>query len=293
MDHFWFTELLQSGEGDWLDWKVKLHSGLENRKNASDEDKILGKAKLLKDLAALANSVNTNNTRYLVRGVNDLGASRKIVGVTEHFDDSEFQTWVTNAFDPPIKLEYEEFKPESGKMVGVFKITFDPKGPHVPKQNFGEELREGQVWFRRGTQNRVARRADLDTLIKIDPLICGRFDGTDLQRRVAAHYAPRKLIAKGFERKAEFMAEGYEIAYVPGTRQEIQLMAAPNNPLPSMIILVEPATKDLTKGSSVLVKPQPTDNPFHQFRGLERVGKGKSLGQIKNESAVSRGWSEE
>ena len=48
-----------------------------------------------------------------------------------------------------------------------------------------------------------------------------------------------------------------------------------------------------TKGSSVLVKPQPTDNPFRQFRGLERVGKGKNFQEIQLESRTSRGWSEE
>jgi antitoxin PrlF len=48
-----------------------------------------------------------------------------------------------------------------------------------------------------------------------------------------------------------------------------------------------------TNGLTIEIKPQPRDNPFRQFRGLERVGKGKSLKQIKDESAVSRGWSEE
>jgi antitoxin PrlF len=48
-----------------------------------------------------------------------------------------------------------------------------------------------------------------------------------------------------------------------------------------------------TNGLTIEVKPQSRDNPFRQFRGLERVGKGKSLKQIKGESAISRGWSEE
>ncbi len=43
-------------------------------------------------------------------------------------------------------------------------------------------------------------------------------------------------------------------------------------------------------GASIEIKPQHRENPFRQFRGVERIGKGKSLQQIVAETEESRGW---
>jgi antitoxin PrlF len=48
-----------------------------------------------------------------------------------------------------------------------------------------------------------------------------------------------------------------------------------------------------TKGLNVEIKPQPQANPFRQFRGTERTGKGKSLTTLQAESSAERGWDEE
>lgn len=159
-----FSDLLKYGEDNWLDWKRELHYALEYQ-SSQHADWEAGKGILLKDLAALANSMSGKDKRYLIRGVQDHGHKREIIGVSKRFDDADFQTWVKNAFDPPLRIHYETIEPEPGKLVGVFAIEFDPKGPHVAVQSVGGKLFEGQVWLRRGTQNDFARRADLEVLI--------------------------------------------------------------------------------------------------------------------------------
>ena len=47
------------------------------------------------------------------------------------------------------------------------------------------------------------------------------------------------------------------------------------------------------KGPNVEIRPQPQANPFRQFRGAERSGKGKSLATLQAESRTERGWDEE
>jgi hypothetical protein len=238
MDNTLLSDLLRFGEQDWLEYKSELHFALEHHDNAhADWEK--GKGVLLKDLVALANSPISRSDRYFLRGVRDFGHERKIIGIKKRFDDAHFQDWVSKAFDPPIKMVYEELEPESGKIVGVFRITFDPKSPHIPIQNFGEELRVGQVWFRRGTQNTAAKRADLDILIRTEPIRLTRFDNTEEERILKAHYSPKTLVLPSYGTQHTKIMQGYELAYYPGTRREIHVGAA-HLATPKHILMVKP-----------------------------------------------------
>jgi Putative DNA-binding domain len=238
MDSALMLDLLQFGERDWLEYKSELHFALEHHDNAHGEWE-KGKGVLLKDLVALANSPIPRNDRYLLRGVKDFGHERKIVGIKKRFDDAHFQDWVSKAFDPPIKMVYEELEPELGKIVGIFQITFDPKSPHIPIQNFGEELRVGQVWFRRGTQNTAAKRADLDILVRTEPIRLTRFDNTEEERILKAHYAPRTLVLPSYGTQHTKIMQGYELAYYPGTRKEIHV-GQTHLAIPDSILMVKP-----------------------------------------------------
>ncbi len=233
-----FPDLLKYGEADWLDWKRELHHALEYQ-SSQHTDWDVGKGTLLKDLAALANSLSVRDKRYLVRGVQDHGHTREIIGVSKIFDDAEFQTWVKNAFDPPLKIQYDTIEPEPGKLVGVFAIEFDPKGPHVAIQSIGGKLFAGQVWLRRGSQNDFARRADLEVMLVTEPVVLRRFHGTDTERILTDHYAPRELSLPTFGRQHEMLLLGYDIAYWPGTRREIHIGPA-HLPHPEHILMVKP-----------------------------------------------------
>ncbi len=233
-----FPDLLKYGEADWLDWKRQLYSGLELQAIDRSEWEI-GKGTLLKDLAALANSMSVKDKRYLIRGVQDHGYKREIIGVSKQFDDADFQTWVKNAFDPPLKIHYETIEPEPGKLVGVFAIEFDPRGPHVAVQSVGGKLFEGQVWLRRGTQNDFARRADLEALLVTTPICLPRWGGTGAEKILTAHYAPRELSLPLFGRQHEMLLDGYDVAYWPGTRREIHIKPA-HLSSPEHILMVKP-----------------------------------------------------
>ena len=231
-----FSDLLKYGEADWLDWKRELHHALEYRKS-QHTDWEAGKGTLLKDLASLANSMSVNDKRYLIRGVQDHGYKREIIGVSKRFDDADFQTWVKNAFDPPLKIHYETIEPEPGKLVGVFAIEFDPRGPHVAVQSVGGKLFEGQVWLRRGTQNDFAHREDLEALLVTAPCRFQQFS-RGAEKILTAHYTPRELSLPNFGEHHEMLLNGYELAYWPGIRREIHIEPS-NYPYPVQILMVK------------------------------------------------------
>ena len=238
MDLAKFTELLRSGEANWLDWKRQLDPILEHQ-TSSHSDWNKSKGILLKDIAALANTISSREKRYLIRGVEDQGHERIVLGITKQFDDATFQTWVNQVFDPPIQLHYEEFEAEPGKVVGIFEITFDPKGPHIALQDLGPLCR-GQIWLRRGSSNDFARRADLDTLLKHDPIFLPNMHEATLAP-LKQHYSPREVVLPRFGMQHVKLAEGYELAFWPGTRQEVHVGSSPQNP--DHIAMLKPDNK--------------------------------------------------
>jgi Putative DNA-binding domain len=236
MDSAELAELLNSGEANWLDWKRQLDPVLEYQdKSSKDWDK--GRGTLLRDIAALANAISSEENRYLIRGIEDGGHQRTIVGISKHFDDADFQTWVRQVFDPPIQFHYEELEAEPGKIVGVFEITFDPKGPHVAIQDVGP-LRKGQIWLRRGSQNDFAKRADLDVLIKTEPVELQRLFGDSIDH-LTKHYSPREVVFPSFGDQYIKCLQGYELAFWPGTRQEVHIRSA-HLQRPELIAMLKP-----------------------------------------------------
>jgi predicted HTH transcriptional regulator len=232
-----FAELLKSGESNWLDWKRQLDPILEQQ-TSSHSDWNKGKGTLLKDIAALANAISSREKRYLIRGVQDHGHARTIIGITKRFDDSTFQTWVNQTFDPPIHIHYEEIEAEPNKIVGIFEITYDPKGPHVSLQDLGP-LHKGQIWLRRGTSNDFAKRADLDALLKHDAIVLPNFGAGEAIAKLQEYYSPREVIFPSFGNQYIMCTQGYELAFWPGTRQQVHIQPA-HLQRPELIAMLKP-----------------------------------------------------
>ena len=51
-------------------------------------------------------------------GVRDHGSHREVTGISKNWDDTIFQTWAENTFEP---LHYSEFD-HAGKTVGGFEV---------------------------------------------------------------------------------------------------------------------------------------------------------------------------
>jgi predicted HTH transcriptional regulator len=163
-----FEHLLDLPEGERLDWKATFPQGLERA--AHTEEHKTARGTLLKDLLALANAPG-DSVRHLVYGVKDQISTRHVVGVSHQVDDAELRDWIRNAIEPSIKFVYDPFEYDS-KQVAVFTLYPTKDRPYVAAEDMGKKFHKGQVWYRDGTQNRVAvgelRQMFTDTGIELE-----------------------------------------------------------------------------------------------------------------------------
>lgn len=212
--------LLPEPESLYLDWKMDFPPELAQSRPQPEWDK--GRAKLLRSLVALANSHGPTHA-HLVYGVEDLGAERRIHGISRSFDDADFQQWAENTFDPPPTFRYAEVKWGESTVVGMFRIERTPDYPHVVQARLGGILSEGQVWFRRGSKNTVALRSDLQRMFLGEtPVKIARLDDPTL-KQINEHYhgQGRQTTLPRFAERDSRLAQGYEVAAYPGTRREV------------------------------------------------------------------------
>jgi len=218
------SELLGHEEQPWLDWKREFPPGLVP--GAKHPEREAHRGKLLKSLVSIANSI-ADEHGYLVYGVDDGTRPRKVAGVDQVFDDAEFQDWNQKSFSPPVQFQfrYEGF---GGKFVGIFDIVPSSDYPHVCALDVGTELREGQVWFRRGSRNTLARHADLRRMFAPqEPLRTDQPNGA-LLVSVRELWEPQgwRLVWQGVNDRDEKLAQGWRVAYAPESRREIRLSHA-------------------------------------------------------------------
>jgi hypothetical protein len=219
-----FEQLLEHGEDSWLDWKAEFDNGLLLDPKSQPKEWEKGKGKLLKDLVSIANSAD-ERTGYLVLGVKDHRSHREVLGITRSWDDADFQQWAQTSFDPSIKFRYSEFEARPGRRIGIFEVEHVAEYPHVTTQPISGVIYEGQVWFRRGSKNSVALYGDLKEMLKgQDPVKIGTWRGKlvediiEFYQKYDEHY---ELIPVGRFHKDSKLAEGWKLAYRPGTRREI------------------------------------------------------------------------
>ncbi len=215
-----FKSLLTHAENDWLDWKRDFPPGLLEGSKAPGWAE--GKAELLKDIASLANGFEAQ-TCYLIMGVKDRGATREILGITKSWDDANFQTWANNALDPPTRFTYHEIQYGGKITIGIFSIERVPEFPHVFKASIGGRVYEGQVWFRKGTQNSVALRDELVRMAKGDEPFCISSAGDEVCKNLIKEFQSQgtKIAICNRSNRDSYLARDYRLVYYPGTRREI------------------------------------------------------------------------
>lgn len=218
------SELLGQAEGPSLDWKRDFPNGIAGGSGHLQREEHRGK--LLKSLVSIANSV-VDERGYLVYGVEDKNAHRTIVGVRGSFDDATFQDWNVRAFSPPLQFRYRE-EAQGAKTVGVFEVTPSSDYPHVCATDVGDELRAGQVWFRRGSRNTLGTYADLKRMFASpEPMRTTEGDGA-LVRQIKAFWEPLgwEVFWPTVNDRDEKLAQGYRLAYAPESRREIRLSSS-------------------------------------------------------------------
>jgi len=145
-------EMAAKGEEDyWLDFKAKF-----------DFDSDKHRAELVKDISALANTVDT--TGYLIIGVDCSGETTNYPGFNETYDDAKLQQIVNTRLNKPVSFSYDRFEYD-GNTYGCFAVPYSDVKPHQISKNVdikenGEKKRilsEGQVFIREGSSTRFAK----------------------------------------------------------------------------------------------------------------------------------------
>lgn len=214
-----FSDLLAHPEQEWLDWKAEFPDGVRaGRRDPKWEE---GRAKILRALVSIANSVH-DQCGYLVYGVDDAIAPRSVCGIGQTYDDADFQDWALAVFRPRVDFLYRE-EMHNGVRVGIFEIRPSSDWPHVCEQAIAGMLSVGQVWFRRGTRCTIAASEDLRRMhAPQDPVVVTSNDGPQVQeiRELWRPHGLEPYWPRG-DQRAERLASGERIAYLPGTRREV------------------------------------------------------------------------
>jgi len=126
------------------------------------------RAKLLRDLIALANAA-VRGPRFLFVGVRDVvGGERKFSGITERAW-SELKHLLTgvlaNAIDPPFKIQVRALEID-GALVGMLCVSECDDPPYLLSAQAGDGLAPGTGWVRRATKVLPLLRSDLQRLFE-------------------------------------------------------------------------------------------------------------------------------
>ncbi len=222
VDNDRIQDLMRYTEQDWLDWKYDFSTELKTGRHESGWNK--GRGELLKDIVAIANSL-IDSAGFLVMGVHDKGAHRVVVGISDSWDDADFQIWAENVFQPIIRFVYSEISWQAGNTIGVFAIAPSRQFPHIVKTDIGGVLHKGQIWFRRGSKNTVALYDDLKRMFsesQIEPMFFERTDDPELEKicNLFKEHGREPVLPRYGQRDSK-IAQGYEIVRHPDTNQEI------------------------------------------------------------------------
>jgi hypothetical protein len=151
-------------EDYWLDFKTTFNIH-------SDKDK----AELVKDVSAIANTVDTAG--YIVYGIDLSGDSPNFRGLLEdevkEIDESKLQQIVNNRLNRPVRFSFETIQQEVNTY-GLLTIPYSDAKPHqvtkdiavstntqntiIKKENY---ISEGQVFIRQGSSTRVATAEEI------------------------------------------------------------------------------------------------------------------------------------
>ncbi len=133
-------------EGETIDFKAGAY-------DLSTRDR---KARFAKDLACLANTPREGNA-YIVLGVDKLlDGTFTVLGIEPNIDDAILQSIAASFLDPSPRFLYQT-APADDVHVGLIIIPEDQPLPALPRRSHGRDfLREGRLYFRRGSQNALA-----------------------------------------------------------------------------------------------------------------------------------------
>jgi len=118
----------------------------------------------IKDIISMANA-DTETFRHIIIGVKlEPNGERKLLGIKDPFiDSSTYQQLINDNVEPSIELEYFPYKFESNTF-GIFRIFDCNNKPYVMKKDYGNSLKKGDCYIRKGTHKTRMLRRDFDRI---------------------------------------------------------------------------------------------------------------------------------
>ena len=137
--------LLERSEDETIDFKASSY-------DLSDERK---KRDFAKDLASLANTPREGDA-HIVLGVKKRhDGSFNLIGIENELDDADLQGVASSLLEPSPRFLYEAI-PHGDVVLGLITIPAGQQSPVVPKKTKDKGFIEGNIYFRRGSQNDLA-----------------------------------------------------------------------------------------------------------------------------------------
>ncbi|AYA74668.1 hypothetical protein DOE78_03925 [Bacillus sp. Y1] len=158
MDQKFLKKLIKGVEGTLLDFKTTFYN-ISDRKSKTD---------FVKDLLSFGNSTFSDSA-YIICGikVHNTG-DKEIVGIDKDIliDDANWVQVLRSYSSHPVNFRMEKVTlSEYNRTIAVIEILTDQQRPIICTKDEGDKLKQGNIYFRNGSSNDVAR--DLVTLEKI------------------------------------------------------------------------------------------------------------------------------
>ncbi|MCA9171733.1 MAG: ATP-binding protein, partial [Planctomycetales bacterium] len=145
VDEAFFRWLLKRPEGTTLDFKRDTQLSTKNARND-----------FIKDIVSMANT-ERETPSYIVVGVSWTPEGGAVIhGMDKQIDDALLIDAIgTDRIQPIPRFSYTPLVVD-GLQVGVIELPIDRSGPFTPLKDFGDQLRQGTVYYRSGSQNSIA-----------------------------------------------------------------------------------------------------------------------------------------
>ena len=153
-DSSFLDYLIQYGEeNDTLDYK-----SIEYHKSEFTE--------LLKDVMSMANGIS-DERKYILIGIKKTQTERTLLGLEELSDSADYENVIQENIEPTISIKYY-MHTFNGKKYGILEISGNKNRPYMMRKDYGNSLKKGDIWIRKGTRQSRAVRADLDMMNKLN-----------------------------------------------------------------------------------------------------------------------------
>jgi hypothetical protein len=140
----------------------KEYTGLDFKRIQYNKEK---HEALIKDIMSMANA-DIEGDRFIIIGVNYKNSNeREIIGIdkNEFINSSIYQQLIIDNVQPQIIFDY--FLHEiDGKCLGIFKIFQCNDQPYIMKKDYGDKLKKGNGFIRKGDAQFPIEREDLDRI---------------------------------------------------------------------------------------------------------------------------------